>query len=366
MLSQLTNADSLHVLQSSTHASVKVTECPCGCHHRGVPASRTSVTGTAQRFVRAARTPTASSRALAARLARLTPAGRARALAHENAHLRSVYETWVPPGHFYSPFPDLADYERRAAGLLDGGRELVGIDLHEQEQLALAATLESLVADADLAEHEDERGDRRYWLDNFAYAYGDGVVLHGMLRHLRPGRIVEVGSGFSSALILDTVDEWLPATEVTFVEPYPELVEGLLRAGDERRVTIHRKPVQDVDPDVFAALGPGDVLFIDSTHVAKAGSDVNHLVFEVLPRLRVGVWVHLHDIFFPFEYPAAWVREGRAWHEAYLVRAFLSYNPAFAIRWFQSFMWIRHRAALENLPWVARNPGGNLWLERVQ
>src|SRR5690606_38963391 len=116
-------------------------------------------------------------------------------------------------------------------------------------------------------------GDRRYWLDNPAYAHGDGVVLHAMLRHLRPARIVEVGSGYSSALILDTVDRWLPDTELTFVEPHPELVEGLLRPGDERRVTIHRVPVQDVDPAVFAVLGAGDVLFIDSTHVAKAGSD---------------------------------------------------------------------------------------------
>ena len=337
-----------------------------GCHAQAVSSSSDWLAATARRALRAARTPTASSRALAARLARLRAAERrARELEHENAHLRSVYETWVPPGHFYSPFPDLADYERRAAGLLDPGRDLPGIDLHEQEQLALVDTLAAVVADADLAEHEAERGDRRYWLDNPAYSYGDSVVLHGMLRHLRPTRIVEVGSGYSSALVLDTVDAYLPLTDVTFVEPYPALVEGLLRDGDERRVTIHRTPVQDVDLAVFAALGPGDVLFVDSTHVAKAGSDVNHLLFEVLPRLRVGVWVHLHDIFFPFEYPADWVRQGRAWHEAYLVRAFLAYNPAFAIRWFQDFLWIRHRDALENLPWVAHNPGANLWLERV-
>jgi hypothetical protein len=334
-----------------------------------VPSTPDRLSRAARRALSAARTPTASSRALAARLARLTPtvvtAGRVRTLADENAYLRATYESWVPPGHFYSPFPDSDDYERRHAGLLDPAREIVGIDLHESDQLALLDTLSGLVADAELAEHEQPGGKRRYWLDNFAYAYGDGVVLHGMLRHLRPARIVEVGSGFSSALILDTVDEHLPDTAVTFVEPYPALVEELLRSDDERRVTIHRAPVQDVDPAVFTALGPGDVLFVDSTHVAKAGSDVNHLMFEVLPRLRVGVWVHFHDLFFPFEYPAEWVREGRAWHEAYLVRAFLTFNPHFAVRWFQSFMWTRHREAMEKLPWVTRNPGGNLWIERI-
>jgi predicted O-methyltransferase YrrM len=276
-----------------------------------------------------------------------------------------VYVGWVPPGHFYSPFPDLDDYERRVGDLRDPHRDVVGIDLYESEQLALVETIAALAADAPFPEQPDPAGATRYWFDNPAYAYGDGAVLHGMLRHLRPRRVVEVGSGYSSAMILDTVDGWLSGTELTFVEPHPELVRGLLRPGDETRVTIHEGAVQDVSPDVFDRLEHGDVLFVDSTHVVKAGSDVNHLVFEVLPRLRSGVWVHLHDIFFPFEYPEAWVREGRAWHEAYLVRAFLAFNGTFEIRWFQDFLWSRHREWLERIPWVAKNPGANLWLEKV-
>jgi predicted O-methyltransferase YrrM len=271
---------------------------------------------------------------------------------------------WVPAGHFYSPFPDLDDYERRLPGLLDRDRAIAGVDLREREQVALVDVIAGLVADIDFPEHRDGAA-TRYWFDNPAYGHGDGAVLHGMLRHLRPRRIVEVGSGYSSAMILDTVDGWLDDTEVTFVEPHPELLRGLLGPGDEGRVTIHEVAVQDVGFEVFDQLGPGDVLFIDSTHVVKAGSDVNHLVFEVLPRLAVGVWIHLHDMFFPFEYPEAWVREGRAWHETYLVRAFLAFNPAFEIRWFQDFLWARHREVLERLPQVARNPGGNLWIERV-
>jgi hypothetical protein len=174
-----------------------------------------------------------------------------------------------------------------------------------------------------------------------------------------------VGSGFSSALLLDTVDGWLPGTELTFVDPYPALLESLLRPDDEARVTIHRTAVQDLDMAVFAALGPGDVLFVDSTHVVKAGSDVNHLIFEVIPRLAPGVWIHVHDIFFPFDYPPDWVRQQRAWHEAYLLRAFLAFNPSFAIRWFQDFLWQCHGDALRRLPWVTTNSGGNLWLERL-
>jgi predicted O-methyltransferase YrrM len=288
-----------------------------------------------------------------------------RRLEAENRHLREVYETWVPPGHFYSPFPNVDDYERRVAKLRDPHRDLIGIDLRESEQLALLETIGALVADIAFPEHPDPHGATRYWFDNPAYAYGDGTVLHGMLRHLRPRRVVEVGSGYSSAMILDTVDGWLGGTELTLIEPHPELVRGVLRPGDEARMTIHELGVQDVSWDVFDRLEQGDVLFVDSTHVVKAGSDVNHLVFEVLPRLRAGVWVHLHDVFFPFEYPEAWVREGRAWHEAYLVRAFLAFNGTFEIRWFQDFLWSRHRARLERIPWVAENPGANLWLEKV-
>src|SRR5690606_17657113 len=86
---------------------------------------------------------------------------------------------------------------------------------------------------------------------------------------------------------------------------------------------------------------------------------------EVIPRLAQGVWIHLHDIFHPFEYPDAWIREGRAWHEIYLLRAFLTCNTAFVVRWFQDFLWTCHREAFAKLPWVERNAGGNVWLQRV-
>ena len=92
--------------------------------------------------------------------------------------------------------------------------------------------------------------------------------------------------------------------------------------------------IQHADKSLFSALEPNDILFIDTSHVAKAGSDVNYLLFEILPILKPGVLVHIHDIFLPDEYPKKWVIEdGRNWNEQYLVRAFLQYNPAFEIVW---------------------------------
>jgi methyltransferase family protein len=285
----------------------------------------------------------------------------------EKNHIQHVFESWVPPGHFYSPFPDLDEVERRADDIFDVSRDPIGIDLREADQLALFETLAGFL-EGDLPFPAEAGGDSRYHLDNPSYSWSDGMVLHAMLRHLRPRRVVEVGSGYSSAMTLDTTEHWLDGkVDLVFVEPYAELLHSLLRPGDEERVTIHETPVQDVPFDVFEQLESGDVLFVDSTHVVKAGSDVNHLVFEVFPRLAAGVWIHIHDIFFPFEYPLHWVREGRAWHEAYLLRAFLIGNDAFEIRWFQSLMWVRHRDLLEGrLPGMAKNAGGNIWLQKVR
>ncbi|WP_306999434.1 class I SAM-dependent methyltransferase [Amycolatopsis thermophila] len=284
------------------------------------------------------------------------------ALAAERDELAATYRTWVPPGHFYSPHPDPAQVAARSPELFDTTRDPVGIDLREGDQLALLSTLTELLRDHPFPAERSPR--YRYFFGNPEYSWSDALVLHAMLRHLRPRRLVEIGSGYSSAMTLDTVEHWLDgAVELTFVEPYPDRLRSLMRPGDDERVTVLARPVQDVPLETFLALEAGDVLFIDSTHVVKAGSDVNHLFFEVLPRLPDGVWIHVHDVFFPFEYPLDWVTEGRAWQEIYLLRSFLTHNPRFEVRWFQQYMWTRHRDLLESaIPDMAHNPGGNIWL----
>ncbi|MGW4133429.1 class I SAM-dependent methyltransferase [Amycolatopsis japonica] len=274
------------------------------------------------------------------------------------------YRTWVPPGHFYSPFPAKEEIDRRAAALFDVDARPEAVDLREADQIALFGKLADLAADLPFTAEPNER--HRYFFDNPEYSWADAITLHTMLRHLRPRRVIEVGSGYSTAMTLDTIEGWLDDTELTCVEPNPQLLESLLRPGDGERVRILGKPVQDVPVETFQALEAGDVLFIDSTHVVKAGSDVNYLFFEVLPRLPDGVWIHLHDVFFPFEYPMTWLTEGRAWQEDYLLRAFLMYNDRFEICWFQQYMWIHHRRLLEErIPMMANNPGGNIWLRKV-
>lgn len=268
------------------------------------------------------------------------------------------------PGHFYSPIPSANEIEAAIAAASHGEEAGAdGIDLREEHQYRLLRTLANYYETMPFP--EQQRADCRYWLDNGFFSYADGILLHCLMRHLRPRRIVEVGSGFSSAAMLDTDERCLGAqTQFTFIEPYPDRLRSLLRRGDERRATVLKVPVQQAPLELFTELAAGDILFIDSSHVGKANSDVLHLLFKVLPRLRRGVFVHVHDIFPHFEYPAAWLREGRYWNEAYLVRAFLQWNARFRISLWVPWLMPRDAEFVRDaMPLCGKNTGGSLWLE---
>jgi len=132
------------------------------------------------------------------------------------------------------------------------------------------------------------------------------------------------------------------------------------------RVRLLKCPVQQVSLSIFDALQAGDILFIDSTHVLRTGSDVCFELFEILPRLSSGVLVHFHDMFWPFEYPRTWVvDENRSWNELYGVRALLTDNDAWRVLLFNDYLARLERPMIEaTYPQFLRNSGGALWLMR--
>ena len=274
-----------------------------------------------------------------------------------------VMEAW--PGHFGSPIPALREVRARDAEIFAVPATLGGIDLRPAEQLELVAELAEFYPDQPFSDRP--QAGLRYCFDNDLFGAGDALVLHTMLRRFRPRRLVEIGSGFSSAVVLDTAERFLGGQlSCTFVDPYPHRLRELLRGDDAARHRIVAEPVQQVDLTLFDDLDAGDIVFVDSTHVSKIGSDVNRIVFEVLPRLRPGVLVHVHDVFYPFEYPRDWVYKGRAWNEAYLVRAFLMHNAAFEILLYNSYLAQFHAEVVSRaMPLWALNPGGSLWLRRT-
>jgi len=283
------------------------------------------------------------------------------------AELNSARETFrfVPAGHYYSPIPSAdAIREHAARSHAAPTAELPGISLNERRQLELLDALKSYYQELPFPELKTAA--RRYFFENPAYSYSDAICLYGMIRHVRPRRIIEVGSGFSSCVMLDTNELFFDnKIECTFIDPYPERLLSLIRKDDHTRIAIVPKRVQDVDSGRFRELAANDILFIDSTHVAKVGSDVNHIIGNILPALRPGVYVHFHDIFYPFEYPLEWLEEGRVWTEAYLLRAFLAFNSVYDIVLFNTFLERFYRDEfVQDMPLCLKNEGGSIWLRR--
>jgi len=279
------------------------------------------------------------------------------------AHSVVPFLTWVPPGHFYSAVPDLRQVQACLSPGLSTSRSLVGIDLREDQQLSLFQTFAPLARERSLAEFPGSY--TRYGLSNESFGIGDAEMFVAMLRHMKPKRYLEVGSGFSTALALDVNELFLNhQMSISVVDPHPELIFDLVRPQDA--IELLRCPVQSLSEDYFTSLEAGDILFIDSSHVVKHGSDVLFLVNHILPVIGDGVLVHLHDIYWPLEYPASWVSEGRAWNEAYFLHAFLMFNRQYEILLWTHWLATNHPKLVESeLPEMLANPGGSIWLRKV-
>ncbi len=284
----------------------------------------------------------------------------------DSEEFKSQEKLFVPPGHYYPPVVNTqeADWHLKKHEVEPVLPSLRGINLHPDE---IVAEWRSLLPFLTTSPFPDKKGPHlRYAFDNPAYAWGDGSVLHAMLRKYRPKRLIEIGSGWSSACVFDTVENYLGgACELTFIEPYPQLLRELVGA-ELRKVKIYETAVQKVELEIFDALEAGDFLFIDSTHVVRTGSDVCFELFDILPRLARGVIVHIHDIFWPFEYPRQWViDENRSWNEIYAVRAFLTDNPSWKILMFNDYLMKTQRPLIESTyPKLLRSGGAALWLQR--
>jgi len=271
-----------------------------------------------------------------------------------------------PPGHFYSPIVDPATLDR--ARLWPAEPSAYGIDFADASHVDMLTRafprFHSLYDYPDRLP-ESENLDQ-FFSDNTEFSWLDPRLLFVMLHDRKPRRLVEVGAGFSSLLIGDVNTRYLGGRmHVTCIEPYPR---PFLTRGVPGIAEIVVDKVQNVGLDTFTALRADDVLFIDSSHVAKTGSDVNFLFFEVLPRLAGGVYVHFHDIFLPSEYLAEWVlEENRSWNEQYLLRALLLGGDTYEVVFGSTYAFHRFRdlviAALAR-PDGAGYGGGSFWIRK--
>lgn len=279
---------------------------------------------------------------------------------------KNRHPIWVPPGHFYSPLPNIDESRERKDAIYKNAQEFLALEMGEEQQLKNLERFESIYSTFPYGERQSEM---RYKLVNDTFTPADAFALFAMISTAQPKRFIEVGSGMSSAVTLDTMEQLKLETELTFIEPYPDVLKASVRKEDFNRFRLVQEDLQKVDTTLFEELEENDILFIDSTHVSRFGSDVNYIFFNILPRLKPGVIVHFHDINFHFEYPFDWIEEGRGWNEAYILRAFLMYNDHFKIEYFNSFMGHYHKERIRKsmpLALYRENTGCSIWLRKVK
>ena len=261
-----------------------------------------------------------------------------------------------PMGHFYNPVPSDEEIEKFIANRRYDV-ELPGIDLNLIAQRDYYWQLMRF-RDGYVWRMEKQEG-LAYYGQNDQFSMCCSYPVYAFMRLLCPKRIIEVGSGYSTAIMVDTNRLYLDnSVKITCIEPYPVRLEETWGEHVEDHVKLHQHLLQDVDLSIFDQLEAGDICFIDSSHVAKLGSDVLRIFFELLPRLKPGVIIHFHDIPYPFEYYDYWLRENRAWNEVYMLRAFLQYNLNYEIIYWGS--------CLVYLDDSVKDPdlGGSIWLRK--
>lgn len=280
--------------------------------------------------------------------------------------LREGYK-FVPPGHFYSPIPSIDDIKKAQEKIWGRNmtNSLPGLNLNIDEQLKLFEEFKLYYKDLPFTAEKNNK--LRYYFENPSYSYSDAIFLYCMIRKVKPRQIIEIGSGYSSCVMMDTNEIFLKnEIKITFIDPYPDLLVSLMRENDKIKYTIIPERLQDCELEEFSILQENDILFVDSTHVSKIYSDVNRIFFEILPRLKKGVYIHFHDVFYPFEYPKEWIYEGRAFNESYILRAFLQYNNDFRTIFFNTFLeYFFKDKFVSEMPLCLKNPGGSIWIKKI-
>ena len=284
----------------------------------------------------------------------------------QSTSVRESFRIWerhgfhVTPVHFYQPIPDT---QRLPETLWNKPSELVGLDMNDPVQLDLLRKRFSKFRDEYEQFPTRPTGQpSRFYLNNNFFDGTDALVAYCMVRHFQPRLIIEVGSGFSS-LTLGEAAAKNGSSVLICIEPFPQ---EFLKQSFPGLHSLIEKRVEDVELEFFSQLGSGDILFIDSSHTVKIGGDVNYLFLEVLPRLKPGVIVHVHDIFFPFDYRRDWVLdELRFWTEQYLLQAFLTFNSEFEVLMSNSYLSQYYSDNLKAaFPSLSSWGGGSFWMRR--
>lgn len=268
--------------------------------------------------------------------------------------------------HYYYPLINPKKYLRRS---LRENRTLPGIKLNDQKQLDL---LQQFNYNAELLAFpfETEGAKDKYFYANGMFCQGDAEILYSMIRHFKPGKIIEVGSGYSTLMSLNAIaankkENADYKCDLTCIEPYEiPWLETL-------KVQLNRIPIEKLELSYFQQLEENDILFIDSSHMIRPQGDVLFEFLQLLPSVKKGVIIHIHDIFTPKDYPDEWILEShKMWNEQYLLEAFLTGNNNFEILAALNYLCYEHPEALFGKCPVLNEHQGfeprSFWMKKVQ
>lgn len=256
----------------------------------------------------------------------------------------------ILPVNYYSPVPDTQELPD---SLWLPKKDPPGIDMGYEKSVTLLEELAGTYqAEYGRFTNPAFISNGAFQLSNGRYGCGDAELLYSMVRHLKPSKIIEIGAGLSTLIMARAVcqnreDDQNYHCHFLSIDPYPADYLQPLPPGitELRRMELQLVPLYE-----FLSLKAGDILFIDSSHVAKIGSDVVYEYLEILPSLPPGVFVHIHDVFLPQEYPAEWYKTDIVfWNEQYLLQAFLALNAEFEVVAPMHALHLRHPEVLEKV-----------------
>lgn len=277
-----------------------------------------------------------------------------------------MIEEFVKPGHFYSVIPSITPaYQTHEP-------TFINLDFNEQSHIDILNELPHYLSRFDKEfGHKDASARQqqlKYTVLNGAFEWMDARVLHYFLQK-NPKKIIEIGSGNSTLLTYNTKKMFNLELEIVCIEPYPsDYLKKLHKMGE---ITLLEKRLEEIDTSLFKTLSENDILFIDSSHVLKLESDVMFYFTKIFPILQKNVLIHIHDIFFPYDYPLSWLKEGRFWNEQYALYLFLQYNTKFKIKFCNSYSEHKYPEELKNIQKntyevthhnVGLYSGGSIWL----
>ena len=265
----------------------------------------------------------------------------------------------ITPVHFDYPIPDTRTL---SDDLWLNQSKLTGIEMNDDLQLEFLTKIFPKFQQEFDQIPVNSTDPNEFYLDNGMFGGTDALALYCMIRHFKPNKIIEVGSGFSSLLSLKGLHQNGHGCLVC-IEPNPG---ALLKEGISKHATLIPKKVEQVELQLFKTLNENDILFIDSTHIVKIGGDVNLLFLQVIPELNPGVVVHVHDIFLPNEYRRDYVVDRlNFWTEQYLLQAFLSFNNEFEILLANSYVELKYPDEISStFPKSNWRCGGSFWFRR--